>query len=360
MPQISIRSATRRHPPLRIGPVVATRHGDATGVEAVVDGTPVWFRSEDVALRASPEAFGCAMLIPSLLARRRLEVSDPVDPAWLDNIGSVPTVVGRWWDIAQKRPKVRRAAAATTPAGSGRALCFTCGVDSFHALEQTGFDPGTLVLALGYDIALDDAPRAADLVERTRAVAAHRGLNSIVISTNVRSHPSFAGTNWEQTHGGALAALGHLLAEHVNVLGIASSFPRSHARPWGSRWDLDPLWSSSAVAIQHLGDDLRREDKIAALDDDSLAWQHLQVCWEHRTATGNCGTCDKCVVTAVGLAAAGRRAPDLPGGRDLLDAIDTLRATRYLNSYERMLEGDVIPPGLRAPASALLARSSPG
>ncbi len=328
-------------------------------MEAVVDGTPVWFRSEDVVLRASPEAFGSAMLIPSLLARRRLEVSDRVDPAWLDNIGAVPTVIGQWWDVAQVTPKAQLATGTTRrPATSGRALCFTCGIDSFHALEQTGFEPDTLVLALGYDIMLDDAPRVADVVLRTRSVAEHHGLNSIVISTNVRSHPSFADTNWEQTHGGALAALGHLLAEHIGVLGIASSFPREHSRPWGSRWDLDPLWSSSAVAIRHLGDDLRREDKIAALPEESLAWHHLQVCWEHNSATGNCGTCDKCVVTAVGLAGRGRRAPGLLSDGDLLAAIDSLRTTRYVNSYERMLAGEVIPGALRASASALLARSA--
>ncbi len=334
--------------------------GTTSTVEADVDGLPIWFRSDDLSLRASPEAFGSALLVAAVQQRRRLRLADRVDPVWLQGARAVPAIVGAWWDSPDLPPAAR---ARRSPDGSLRTatetgLCFTCGVDSFHALDASGLTPDLLVFAAGYDIPLDDGARLADVIARIRLVADARQIDAAVIQTNLRSHPSFAAVNWERTHGGTLAALGHLLDHRIGTLALASSFTIEHARPWGSRWDLDPLWSSTVMQVSHVGHDRRREEKIADLGDDELAWRHLQVCWEHHDRVGNCGRCDKCLVTAAGIAAADRTVEGFPGGNDLIDAIESLPSTIYANSYRRMLGGDVLPPYLRDAARSLLERSA--
>lgn len=347
----------RRRPTVEVGPVRSRTEGPVSRVEADVDGSPIWFESEDVRLRASPEAFGSAMLVAAVQQHRRLRLVEAVDPTWLRGAKEVPAVVASWWDSPDIEPLARTAAPSGRSRATGSGLCFTCGVDSFHALEASHLDPDLLVFAAGYDVPLDDEARLSDVIGRIRGVAAARGIDAAVISTNLRSHPSFAPVNWERTHGGALAALAHLLADRIGVLALASSFTPEHARPWGSRWDLDPLWSSSDVEVRHVGHDRRREEKIADLADNALVWDHLQVCWEHQSALGNCGRCDKCVVTAVGIAASGRRVDGLPAGSDLLEALGSLTETRYRNSYARMLAGEVLPDHLRPAARSLVDRS---
>jgi hypothetical protein len=332
--------------------------GTTSSVEADVDGTPIWFRSDDLRLRASPEAFGSALLVAAVQQRRRLRLADRVDPVWLRGARAVPAVVGSWWGSPDLPPAARAQRPPDRPPVTGTGLCFTCGVDSFHALDASGLTPDLLVFAAGYDIPLDDRTRLADVIARIRHVAEARQIDAAVISTNLRSHPSFAPVNWERTHGGALAALGHLLDRRIGTLALASSFTVEHARPWGSRWDLDPLWSSTSMQVRHVGHDRRREEKIADLGEDELVWRHLQVCWEHRSSVGNCGRCDKCLVTAVGIAAADRHVDGFPGDNELIDAIGSLPNTRYANSYRRMLEGDVLPPYLRDAARSLLTRST--
>jgi hypothetical protein len=158
-----------------------------------------------------------------------------------------------------------------------------------------------LVFAHGYDIALADERRLTSFLPGLRETAAAYGAKAVVIRTNLKRHPALRRVKWAMSHGGALAALGHLLDNHINRLVIPSSHSQHYEGPWGSHWELDPLWTSSSVAVEHSDASLARDDKVRALGDQEIAMRYLRVCWENNSAAGNCSRCEKCVRTMLVL-----------------------------------------------------------
>jgi hypothetical protein len=235
-------------------------------------------------------------------------------------------VARRWW--GWRIPALHGPVGVDGPPGAGTALCFSGGIDSFHSLLRGDDRPTALVFAVGYDVPVDDHVRRAALLPHLRAVADGVSLPLTVIETDLRRHPLFAAASWERTHGGAMAALGHLMG--VGTLQISASGMPGLAWPWGSHPELDGHWSSSRTTIRHVGFGPSRFDKAAAVAHHPLVREHLQVCWERRTATGNCGRCLKCVLTMAYLDAVGalevsaafppEAAPELA---DRIDALPT-------------------------------------
>jgi hypothetical protein len=327
---------------MRVGRPVHERRGAEHAVTADVDGAPIWFTSSDVAPADAVEALGTALLIPAVHGGEELRLAGRADRGWRANANRAGRLVASWWDYpepalhvaARWRPRRRRAPVA---------LCFTGGVDSFHSLRR--MRPAVLLYVCGYDVPLQDADRERRVVELVRDVAREAGARAVVLRSNLREHPAVAAVNWERSHGGALAAAGHLIAGTAGTLAISSGLHRSDARPWGTHWQLDPLWSSTAMRIRHFGDDVWHIAKTRELATDELAQRHLRVCWEHRTAELNCSRCDKCLITMAVLADEGGlgrfRGFDPPGV--IPERLAALPHTRYVNSYGRLLRQGLEP-----------------
>ena len=81
---------------------------------------------------------------------------------------------------------------------------------------------------------------------------------------------------------------------------------------------LDPLWSTERTTIVHDAAGVSRADKLAFLAERPGALANLKVCFE-ADSEYNCGVCEKCMLTMVGLRAAGVR-EDLDGFAVPLDA----------------------------------------
>jgi hypothetical protein len=336
------------------------RRLDSTSrVWADVVETPLWFESPDVSLAPSTEAFGSALYLSALHQRVPLVLSSAVDPAWLGGVTRLAETVIRWWGYSPSPP----IAPATAPARerrAGVALCFSGGVDSFYTLLRGGVRPDWLCCMHGYDIPIDDRSRAGDLEARVRAIAAAVGSRAALLRTNLRKHPAFTASNWDRAHGGALAAVGHLLSEECGTLVISSTFDYADGRPWGSHWRIDPLWSSSATSVVHAGAHIMRERKLKEIADEPLVQQNLRVCWQEHTTRLNCCRCDKCLVAMVTLHQLGKleQFPVFEAADSLADRLDELPGTIYLRMYRRLVPtlGD---PRLRGAVERLIARSGP-
>jgi hypothetical protein len=302
----------------------------------------VSFRSEGD-LHPVPEAVGSAFLFPAAAGSRDLALPDPVDPRWRSGALHAAALARRWW--GWRVPRLRGPVGGGGQPNEGVALCFTAGMDSFHSLLCGDDPPTALVFALGYDVPLDDGVRREALLSHVRAVADSVSLPLTVIETDLRGHPLFATTSWEQTHGGALAALGHLTG--VGTLQISASATPSTDWPWGSHPALDGCWSSTRTTIRHVGFGPSRFAKAAVVAHHPLVRQHLQVCWERRTATGNCGRCPKCVVTMACLDAVGalEGSSTFPAdaSADLADRIDDLPAGGFPLSTREALAATTRP-----------------
>jgi hypothetical protein len=333
-------------------------------ISAIVAGAPLWFESPDAPLHCSPEAFATLMFIPALMAHAQLRSAALLDADWLASTQAVPGMLHDWWGYPDAYPvAATRAEGADHSPSARRALMFSGGVDSMYEFLRSMQEIDALVFVHGFDIDIEDRHRADAFEKSVRCLASQTGKQAIVLRTNARRHRVFRNFDWERTHGAALAAAGHVLSGDVGRLRIASSWPYSEPEPWGTRWDLDPLWSSAKLRIEHADASLTRQEKIAAIAAEPLAHQHLRVCWQNLTAAGNCCRCTKCLRTMLSLKAHGMldRFETFDRDADLVARLDAVPSmSRKLRGRARAQVDELNEwPELRAALERLIEREPP-
>lgn len=352
-------SRPSRRDRIRIAGIRSERTGGVLRVTADVDGRPVWFEADGLALEPAAEAWASAFLIPALHRRAMLDLEAPVDPVWLENVRGVEGLLREWWKLPEKPPSATVRPPERVHDGE-RALFFSGGVDSFYTLLRSGERVDRLLLLHGFDYALDDVARLEATERMLREVASARGIGWAVIRTDAREHPLFEGVEWERAHGGVLAAVAHLLGENVGEVLISSSVNQENPMPWGSHWKLDPLWSSSRRRIVHVGQALRKEDKIREIAGEPLAHRHLRVCWENRSRWGNCSRCYKCLYARLVLAELGEleRFEGFEGPDTLAAHLDALpRGKAKMRTFLALLESPRLPADVKCALMRLVERT---
>jgi hypothetical protein len=334
-----------------------------------VGGRDLWFATTDLPLRPAAEAFVCAALVPALDRGQQLRVVSEVDATFAGNLERLIPLVAAWWDVPQLHPclsgtrgeqAIERSPAGDPPART--ALMFSGGADSFYSLLQGPYQPRTLVFVRGFDIARHDEARWEAAERSFRRVAAAVGARAAVIETNLREHACLRRARWDRAHGGALAAIGHLLGPDINRLVISSSRSYQLDGPHGSHWSLDPLWTSSQLRVIHRGADLNRYGKLGTVGNHPLLRDHLRVCWENGARTGNCSRCEKCVRNMIYL----QRHGYLRGYRVFDQSVPLTRRIDDLpevpavvcDAYQRILPE--MEPAIRQALTRLIARSRAG
>ena len=282
--------------------VTSLRRGAPGRAEALIAGAPVWLEA-DAEIDLPMDAIVSAFFIPALRHGAPLLLDGALSERLRSQLPYVADIVREWWGWQGALP----VEPVGTPAPSGgllspalrrSALLFSGGVDSFFSLLRGPLAPDALVFVGGFDVSLEDVARCDAAHDLVRRVADTVGVRTIRVTTNVRTHPLFASLSWEQTHGGALAAIGHALRGEISHAMISStpSF-REIATHWGSHVRLDTLWSSEQLGVWHVGATHRRSEKLVAIAGEPLVREHLRVCWEHRGTGLNCGVCEKCLRT---------------------------------------------------------------
>ncbi len=126
---------------------------------AEVDGVPLWYESDDIQLRISPEAFATALLLPGLHGKRRVIREAPVSKTWLSNIEQLLEIWHTWWAYPKLLPQAETRVDGSSLPRRATALCFSGGVDSFYTLLHGKPKPDFLVTVHGFDIPLQDETR---------------------------------------------------------------------------------------------------------------------------------------------------------------------------------------------------------
>jgi hypothetical protein len=266
----------------------------------------------------------------------------------------------RWWGTATDRFETRlRAPCRAVENERGTAVFLSLGVDSFYTMLRMS-DARTIVYVAGYDVRLDETERLAKIADSLHDVAARHGVRVIFIRTNLREHPVFGKLSWERFHGAALAAAGHLLSGEISKIIISASFPKEFFKPWGTSWKTDFLWSSEKLEVVHFGEELWRLEKLERIVDEPLVRDHLRICWEHRNENLNCGECEKCLRTMLGLASMGKL-EDYPTFPDATALADGLRGApalvaQLLPTYKSFLVRN-LPPEVADALRGLITRS---
>ena len=329
--------------PALIADVTATNGSN----HAIYFSAPV----EELVVSADPFLLG---LFPIAASRREsLHVDGEVDPDLIDGVEAAGAWHHFWYPEHHPVPVEVRAEPRTAQLSLGQrraaASFVSGGVDSFSALLRNlgrcpEGHPARIARAINVNSFHGATGALAKLSESNEDVARHLkqimpelGVSLLPMRTNLRSLIDYSGgALWMRTmHGAALATFGHALALDVSNTTIASTHSIPFQHPWGSHASVDPLYSSSYLAVRHDGVQFSRFERTAQLVACRPVREQLHVCTGTRDSVMNCGRCEKCVRTMVALDLLGelRRAPTFPADRVTPEAVAALRLTPYLLEY---------------------------
>jgi hypothetical protein len=267
----------------------------------------VFFRADQTALTRNSEAYVSAALLPAMQEGTDLEPPNTLDPLFAENCQTIQDIYSTWYDNAEPISiNADTSSSSDTYEGQeGRtATFFTGGVDSFYTLLKHKKMIDALVYVHGFDVDLEDETLRHQVSEMVRTVGEELGKEVIEIETNLRAFSSnFA--SWGRYHGGALAAVGHTLANQISTIFIPSSYTYADLEPWGSHPLLDPLWGSDTSTFIHDGCEATRVEKCKKISNSEVALESLRTCWRNPGSVYNCGECNKCIRTKVNLYSVG-------------------------------------------------------
>ena len=205
--------------------------------------------------------------------------------------------------------------------GDDSAMLFSAGVDSVATYLRHRDEDPTLVSIHGFDILLDEEDQWSERTERLRRFGEERGLENRFVRMNMLTFVDVALVNAEfkrfyddywvtsVQHGlGLLGGCAPLAAaEGIGTLYIAATHSEGFSEPWGSHPKIDDEVEWATTTVEHDGYELTRQQKLFEIADYVRAEAsdlELLTCMEEGV-TGNCGRCEKCSRTEVGLLLAG-------------------------------------------------------
>jgi hypothetical protein len=274
------------------------------------DGLRIWFRFpgdySTGEVDASP--FVPGLLATSMWWNEKLIIDGIVSARLLANVDEA---IALYRCLFPALPAIQVSAPSHVPAPSkaATACLFSRGIDSWYSVLKNLEKPDPrrpplthLIHAPALDFMYSDDNRARS-VKATQRAADDVGRELVPLDTNLRAFTERF-QHFGITFGGVLSAIGLALGAGFSHVLLASSVPASEPNLSGSHVALDPLWSTDRTAIVHDGAEARRVDKTRFVAGHPEALSNLKVCFVEDTAR-NCGRCDKCLITMIGLHIAG-------------------------------------------------------
>lgn len=311
--------------------IVDVRREDEGGWASAV-ATVIWERTKRPAqtlmfstpestgsyLTVNPDAFLTAAALPAAYHfERTLTIEGRVCPTLLVGVEEAMALHHSWMkDYEPVRILAEQLDEPRKPSDSGSAaVMLSGGVDALASLrsnrrdftpDHSSYFKRGIVLSAGFD-AFEMYP-GSWYWRRLEDIAQSSDLQLIAVSTNSRELEPSNHFFVYRYLAALLSATAHSLGGGVTHVAIASGGnPISEVQ--GTHPDLDHLFSSGAVQIEHHMADVDRWEKTRMIADWPAAQKALRVCtYSNRLPEGtpNCGRCEKCLRTILTLVAMGR------------------------------------------------------
>ncbi len=294
------------------------------------------------------DSFLLASLFVAMRHARRVRVHGRVSPSLLQNVQSFMRMWKAWRPHRYHAPRILVAEAREDerrPEREAAVLSFSGGLDScFSAWRHAGPDAPrdgprleACLMVHGFDIPVADEAAFGLAFENSRRIVEDLGLELLQVASDVRA----LGDDWNDSHGAAIGACLHLVRRRFTTGLVAGSHSTDTLRfPWGSNPRTDPLLSSATFRIGYDAVEFSRMAKARGLSAWSAAMQRVRVCWEGSNQERNCGTCVRCLGTALCFAAEDVPVPaSLPVGS--LDEIVGRLALLPITPAARMRLGEL-------------------
>jgi hypothetical protein len=276
-------------------------------------------------LSCGPHAFLVGGILPAMRhGEERIVVEGEICPELRSGLITVMNWMKVWYYTPDK--KLVRIEAKTKSGKpkrtQERAGCFfSGGIDSLGTLRNNRLlyppdHPLSIrdgVFIYGQNWESDDQPETFErAVKELSEVTRDAGITLIPVYTNVRYLDEESEFFQLQFHGAVLAAVAHALAERFSAMLISSSShipdlflrKRKNFLPWGSHPVIDPCYSCTDMRIRHEDTALSRFDKVRLISRWDAGLQNIKVCPPNYPGD-NCGVCEKCIRTELGLLASG-------------------------------------------------------
>ncbi len=290
------------------------------GLPAGLGEERLWFRfpaAYEPWLGGGSEAMLAAMLPVAMLLNQRLHVAGQISPLFHSGCRQIVELYHAW-DRRLSAIELDVAIAPAEPrAAKANGCFFTGGVDSFYTLlknlerEHGDSRISHLIFIRGYaDCLLEHEVLFENLAAKLRRVASAFDLELVLAETNLKSFTPSPGTQWDWNSGSQLAAIGLCLTAGLRRIFVPSGDTYSTLSRWGSHPLIDPLWSTESLEFRHDGCEASRSQKLEwRITRSSFALENLRVCGYDTSGLHNCGVCEKCLRTMIGLTALGAEAP---------------------------------------------------
>jgi len=267
-------------------------------------------------------AFLVGCFIPAMhLGEQRLVIEGDICPVLFEGLQTAMAILSHWSGGRLKPLSIEAVtlASARHPKRSPRAALFMSGgIDSLAALKLNrerypATHPGYIkdcLLVHGFDIGgVVERGMKYHVFERAKQamaqIAADTQVALIPVYTNIRHLCDDRDLWLTRFFGAVLAAVAHAFDRRINLAYIGSSYDLPNLAPCGSHPLLDPEYSSHDLKIRHRDLEVSRFDKIRSIADWDIGLNNMRVCLANVKDRLNCGKCEKCVRTMLGLEAVG-------------------------------------------------------
>lgn len=234
-----------------------------------------------------------------------LESEAPASPRLVAGARRASALIAGWWGYRPAR--ISAPAATVAKPGQAQAALYSRGVDSSATVLRSlrGEIPERVTHLLSvYGAEWMFSAETQEAVWRdTQRAAAALGLELVRLRTNARDVLK-GRIGWVRAFGAAYAGVALLVGPLVRTVLFGATQHPQHARPRGSRFDLDPLWGTESTTMRQDGERLGRVERAAIVASDPTAASLLKVCYAVDSPR-NCGRCEKCLRTMTMLAATG-------------------------------------------------------
>lgn len=342
----------------RISALVSFEDCDQPAKEVFIATEPQWADSFD----PNPNAFLVGCILPAMhFGEKRLALDGEICPSLRENLDTVMGLM-RFWSggglrpLTIEAPVLRAPRFADNPPRAG--MFMSGGMDSLATLrknrknfppEHPGYVKDCLILH-GFDIGgVIQRGAKYHVFERARerlgAVARDAGVNLIPIYTNLR-HLFDEREFWlNRFYSAVLAAAAHAFAPRFNLVYVASGLDFPKLAPCGSHPLLDKEYSSYELRLKHAHLEMTRLDKIRLVAGWEAGLQNFRVCLANKPDDYNCGRCEKCIRTMLGLLCAGALHKTRAFADD--DVTPELLASVNIRDHHRALFYHELVPALR-------------
>ena len=271
---------------------------------------------DDLSLNADAFLVGC--LIPAMnFGEKRIVLEDSVSPYLREGVDTVMALMQQWSNGRMKPLDIEAPVRSLMNSGCHKpraAMVFSGGIDSLVTLrlnrqQYAEGHPGAIrdgFIIHGFDIGgVMERGMKYHVFDRAReslaAVADEARISLIPVYTNIRHLCDDRALWLDYFFGAVLASVGHAFSSRMNLLYIAASFDLPNLVPCGSHPLLDPEYASYRLRIRHSHAALSRMTKLKIISKWNTAFQNFRVCLANVPDRLNCGKCEKCVRTMLGL-----------------------------------------------------------